>query len=121
MTDRASPNLPSRDLDATRTFYQGFGFREQYRDQRWMILTRGPLQLEFFAHPGLEPSASDFQCTIRVADLDELWNAIHASGVAVRSTGRPRLHRAQIQPWGGRAGFLIDPDGTQLTLIEDPR
>ncbi len=120
MIDRASPNLPSRDLTVTRRFYEGFGFTEQFRDERWMILTRGTVQLEFFVHPELDPADSAFQCTIRVTDLDELWNAVHTSGVPVRTTGRPRLHRPSIQPWGGRAGFLIDPDGTQLTLIEEP-
>lgn len=118
--DRALPNLPSRDLDITRAFYEGFGFREHYRDRCWMILRRGPLQIEFFAHLDLDPATSSFQCTLRVADLDELWRAIHASGVPQRRRGRPRLHAPRVEASGLRIGYLIDPDGTQLTLIEEP-
>ncbi len=77
--DRAMPNLPSRDLATTLDFYAGFSFVERYRDEAWMILSRGTLTLEFFHHPELEPKASHFQCTVRVADLDELWEAVHAA------------------------------------------
>lgn len=78
--DRALPNLPSRDPATILDFYAGFGFVERYRDEAWMILSRGTLTLEFFHHPELEPKASHFQCTVRVADLDELWEAVHAAG-----------------------------------------
>ena len=78
--DRALPNLPSRDPATILDFYAGFGFVERYRDEAWMILSRGKLTLEFFHHLELEPKASHFQCTVRVADLDELWEAVHAAG-----------------------------------------
>jgi catechol 2,3-dioxygenase-like lactoylglutathione lyase family enzyme len=120
VVDRAVPNLPSRDLATSREFYEGLGFSEHYRDERWMILRRGSLQLEFFAHAELEPSTSAFQCTVRVADLDELWQAIVAAGVPLRDTGRPRCHTPRIEKSGLRIGYLIDPDGTQLTLIQEP-
>ena len=119
MTDRALPNLPSRDLLATLEFYRGFGFREWFRDEGWMILRRGDVQLEFFAHPEVDPASSSFICTVRVADLDELVAAILAAGVPVARIGRPRLHLPAQPDWGFRAAFIIDPDGTQLTLIED--
>lgn len=120
VADRAVPNLPSRDLLRTREFYGGFGFTEHYRDDAWLILRRGELQLEFFAHPDLDPSTSAFQCAIRVADLDELWGALVTAGVPVQSSGFPRLQEPRMQAWGLRAGYLTDPDGTQLTLIAEP-
>ena len=46
--DRATPNLPARDLAATAGFYAGLGFEEVYRDTHWMILARGQAVLEFF-------------------------------------------------------------------------
>jgi catechol 2,3-dioxygenase-like lactoylglutathione lyase family enzyme len=118
--NRAVPNLPSRDFDATEAFYQGFGFERIFRDEGWMILTRGGLQLEFFPHPDLDPATSEFMCSIRVADVDSLFEAIAAAGVTVRETGAPRLHPVRLQPWGLRAGYLVDLDGTQLALIEQP-
>ena len=56
MTDRAVPNLPSRDLIATATFYGGFGFSELHRDENWLVLRRGDLQIEFFRKDDLDPA-----------------------------------------------------------------
>ena len=118
--DRAVPNLPSRNFDATEAFYAGFGFERAFRDEEWMILTRGGLQLEFFPYPDIDPATSDFMCSIRVADVDSLFEAIAEAGVMVQTTGAPRLHPVRVRPWGLRAGYLIDLDGTQLALIEQP-
>lgn len=119
MTDHAVPNLPSRDFDETVAFYGGFGFEPTHRDAGWLILRRGHLQLEFFPFPVLVPEESSFMCSLRVDDLDELYRQIRASGVLEGSIGRPRLLPVRLQPWGQRAGFLVDPDGTQLHLIEN--
>lgn len=120
MSDRALPNLPSREFAATAEFYGRFGFREHSRDDDWLILRRGTLQLEFFPFSDLDPRASAFMCSIRVADLDELHADIVRSGVPLVASGIPRLSPIARQPWGQRAGFLNDIDGTQLHLIEDP-
>lgn len=56
MTDQATPNLPSRDFDSTAAFYERLGFGIVFRDAGWMILQRGDLMLEFFAHPGIPAS-----------------------------------------------------------------
>lgn len=117
--DRALPNLPSRDFLITRDFYSSFGFCETFRDEGWMILARGTVEIEFFPYPDLEPSMSSFRCTIRVADLDELWGAIRATGVPVSRRGCPRLHEPRVEDSGLRIGYLIDPDGTQLALVSD--
>lgn len=119
MTDRATPNLPSRDFDDTITFYGGFGFELSYRDDAWLILRRGELQLEFFPFPDLVPEASSFLCSIRVDDVDELYRRIASSGVKEGSIGMPRLEPVRRRSWGQRVGFLVDIDGTQLSLIEN--
>lgn len=120
MADRAVPALPSRDLAATRAFYGRWGFTCTYDADGWLILQRGPLHLEFFAHPDLDPATSHFQCCLRVADLDGLWSEIRAAGVPVADRGFPRLHPPRVESWGGRVGFLVDPDGTQVNLIARP-
>lgn len=116
--DRATPNLPARSFDDTEAFYSRFGFERVFRDKGWMILTRGALQLEFFPFPNLDPRSSNFMCCLRVVDVDELYEDIHRSGVPVSTTGMPRLHPVRMQDWGLRAGYLVDPDGSQLALIE---
>jgi hypothetical protein len=119
MTDRAVPNLPSRGFDETAAFYGRFGFEVTYRDDAWLILCRGEAQLEFFRYPDLVPEESSFMCSIRVDDVDALYQQIKDAGVEEKSTGSPRLLPVRLQPWGRRAGFLVDPDGTQLHLIEN--
>lgn len=120
VSDRAVPNLPSRDFDRTVAFYGGFGFVPTYRGDGWLILRRGDVELEFFPFPDLVPEESSFMCSVRVDDIDALYQTIADSGVAETSTGRPRLHPVRPQPWGLRAGFLVDIDGTQISLIENP-
>lgn len=117
MVDQAIPNLPSRDFGDTVAFYGAFGFEPAFRDERWLILRRGALQLEFFPFPDLVPEASSFMCSVRVDDVDELYRQIEAAGVPVTSVGAPRLTPVERQPWGQRVGFLVDLDGTQLHLI----
>ncbi|MET0811853.1 MAG: VOC family protein [Microbacterium sp.] len=117
--DRAVPNLPSRSFDETITFYRGFGFEERFRDGGWLILERDGMELEFFLAPEHDPYSSWFMTSVRVDDLDGLYAAVRASGVPERDTGIPRLVPVALQEWGQRAGFLIDPDGTQLHLIEN--
>lgn len=43
MSDRATANLRSRDLDKTAAFYQGRSLPVRFKDDSWMILDRGPL------------------------------------------------------------------------------
>lgn len=117
--DRAVPNLPSSDLDATEAFYSRIGFARSFRDDGWMILRRGDVQLEFFPAPGLDPATSASRCALRVGDVDELAACIVAAGVPIADTGFPRLHEVRPQEWGLRAGHLVDPDGNLLTLIEE--
>ncbi|WP_127476630.1 bleomycin resistance protein [Microbacterium sulfonylureivorans] len=119
MADRAVPNLPSRDFDVTVAFYGGFGFAVSYRDGGWLILARDGVVLEFFLAPEHDPYASWFMASIRVGDLDGLYSHVRDSGVPEKTVGIPRLIPVALQEWGQRAGYLIDPDGTQLHLIED--
>jgi catechol 2,3-dioxygenase-like lactoylglutathione lyase family enzyme len=119
MVDLATPNLPARDFDATVRFYAALGFGVGYRDAGWMILERGPVMLEFFAHPGLEPAESWFSACLRLDDLDAFYALCRAAGVPETRTGAPRLHPPEPTSWGSRMAALIDPDGTLLRLIQN--
>lgn len=120
MTDRAVPNLPSRDFDATIAFYGRLGFAQEYRDEGGLILRGGDLTLEFFPFADLDPARSSFMCSIRVDDVDAFYRDIWAAGVVEKTVGFPRVHPVVTQPSGLRMGNLIDIDGTQLNLIENP-
>ncbi|AJY15182.1 MULTISPECIES: bleomycin resistance protein [Burkholderia] len=119
MTDIASPNLPSRDFDATSRFYAKFGFIETWRDEDWMILRRRDLLLEFFRHADLDPAESWFSCCFRLDDVDAFFDEVIAAGIPETTTGWPRVHRPKREAWGGKVGALVDLDGTLIRLVQN--
>lgn len=119
MPDHATPNLPSRDFEATSRFFTTLGFAEGWRDEGWMILKRGDLTLEFFPHRELDPLTSWFSCCLRLDDLDGFYALCRSAGVPEGCSGQPRLHPPQTEDWGGRVAALIDPDGTLIRLIQN--
>lgn len=115
MTDRITANLPARSFDETERFWAGLGFERGFRDDNWMILERGPLEIEFFPHPELDPSDSWFSACVRVTDLDALhaaWNKI-----GLPTEGIPRLMAPYDEPSGFRLFALIDPNGSLLRCL----
>jgi catechol 2,3-dioxygenase-like lactoylglutathione lyase family enzyme len=119
MPDRATPNLPSRDFEATAAFYRDLGFAEGWRDHGWMILNRGAITLEFFPHPTLDPETSWFSCCLRLDDLHGFYAICLAAGLEGSAQGAPRLHPPRLEASGLTMAALIDPDGTLLRLIQN--
>jgi catechol 2,3-dioxygenase-like lactoylglutathione lyase family enzyme len=118
MADRITANLPMRSITATVAFYGRLGFEVAYRDDSWLILERGPLELEFFAFPDLEPATSSFSACVRVADVDGLWADWNSLGLPV--AGIPRLHGPPGSlGWPLRGFALVDPDGSLLRVLEE--
>lgn len=119
MADRATPNIPARDFDETARFYEALGFSQTWRDPAWMILVRGALQLEFFPHPDLDPSASWFGACLRLSEPARFYEACLAAGVPEGRAGIPRLVPRAEGDAGPLFGALIDPNGSLLRLIKD--
>ncbi|GAA3525205.1 bleomycin resistance protein [Aeromicrobium flavum] len=119
MADLATPNLPSRDFSHTADFYARLGFTPSYRDDGWMILVRGDLQLEFFPDPDLDPARSSFGSCLRLDDVDAFHRVCVEAGVQDCTTGFPRLHPPVREASGLRIGALLDPDGNLLRLVEN--
>jgi hypothetical protein len=115
MRERITANLPARDLGATEAFYARLGFSTVWRDEGWLILRRGPLEIEFFPHPGLDPAGSWFSACVRVADAD----ALHAAwqGAGLPDQGIPRLTPPRDEPPGFRSFALVDAEGSLLRVL----
>jgi hypothetical protein len=120
MANRATPNLPSRDLHATQAYYTRLGFVEDYRDSSWLILTREGATLEFFPFPELDPATSSFSCCLRLDDVDAFYETCVAAGLPVTPQGWPRLHAPRLEASGLRIGALIDLDASLLRLVANP-
>jgi len=117
--DRVTPNLPSRDYEATFRFYAALDFQERWRDEGWMILTRGSIELEFFRYPDLDPATSWFSCCLRLDDLDSFYALCRSANIPETMQGAPRVHKPRLEKSGLQIGALIDPDGTLLRLIQN--
>lgn len=118
--DHATPNLPSRDFEETSRFFQALGFSETWRDRGWMILVRGQLKLEFFPFPDLDPGSSSFGACLRLDDLDAFYRVCVSAGVPQTSQGWPRLSPPKTEHSGMRIGYLVDPDGSLIRLVQNP-
>ena len=117
--DHATPNLPSRDFEATSQFYSRLGFEQGWRDRGWMILKRGGLALEFFPYPDLDPLGSSFGCCLRLDDLASFYRACVEAGIQEARTGQPRLSPPKVEHSGMTIAYLIDPDGSLLRLVQN--
>lgn len=119
MTDRVTANLPSRDFGATADFYGRLGFVTGFRDESWMILSRGPLVLEFFPHPELDPATSCFSACVRVDDPDALLDEWRRLGISSDRGALPRLTGFFRPGAAPRMFALVDPDGSLLRVIDN--
>lgn len=116
MSDRITANLPAINLDATAAFYAGLGFEAAFKDAGWMILSRGPLEPEFFPHPDLDPTQSWFSACLRTRDLDALWREWAALGLPTQAI--PRLQGPiWTEAQGLRMFALVDPNGSLIRCI----
>ena len=121
MSDHATPNLPSRNFEATSNFYAALGFVEGWRDAGWLILKRGGLTLEFFPDSDLDPLSSSFGCCFRLDDLDAFYGVCKSMGLPETQRGQPRLQAPKVELSGLRIAYLVDPDGTLVRLIQNER
>jgi catechol 2,3-dioxygenase-like lactoylglutathione lyase family enzyme len=117
MSDRATPCLPSRDLTVTSQFYGRLGFRVTFHDDGWLILERGPIQLEFFPRTDLDPRRNIASCCIRVSDGNALHEAFRSANLPTSSRETPRISLPVDQPWGLKEFAVVDPDGNVLRCL----
>src|SRR5689334_23068297 len=115
--DRTTPNLPSADLDWTAAFYANLGFSIGFKDDGWMILNRGPLELEFYPLQ-TTPKTYGSAC-VRVDDLDGLREGLAPAGELTEfCRDTPGMLPIQ-EAHGIRMFLLIDPDGNLLRCIDN--
>jgi len=119
MTDRVTANLPSRDFDKTEAFYRAFGFETGFKDDGWMIMRRGALELEFFPHADLDPRQSSFSACLRVDDLDSLYAAFQPAQLPTDCWSIPRIDTPKLMPFGLRMFHVVDLDGSLLRCIDN--
>src|SRR5262245_22241906 len=111
------------DLQRSVTFYEMLGLREEYRNERGVLMSAGPARLFLFASRRMDQVPVDrelglFQnppgidhISFAVADVDAIYANVRIAGVEF--DGEP-----QDQSWGARMVGLKDPDGNNLYLLQ---
>lgn len=113
--DIAIPVLPSRSLKDTLDFYRRLGFEGEIMGRgSYAALTRGTLELHFFAHPELRPAESHAGCYLRVTDVESTYQAFSLAGLPRH--GFPRQDALEDKPWGMREFAIVDPDGNLVRV-----
>ena len=119
MADRITANLPARDMAETAGFFARLGFAEAYRSAEWMILRRGTLEIEFFAHPDCDPRTSWFSACIRVDEPEALLKEWQGAGLPADHLSIPRLTGFFKPPGAPRMFALVDLNGSLLRVIDN--
>ncbi len=109
---RIVPDIKSKDLDASRTFYVDVLGLEVAMDMGFIVTLVSPTnptaQVSLIKDD--DPSAILPQVSIEVADVD----LVHSRAV---SRGLKIVYPLTNEPWGVRRFFLADPDGTIINVL----
>ncbi|UGT65399.1 VOC family protein [Nocardia gipuzkoensis] len=107
---RATPDVRTADLAASRDFYRLLGFREAM-DLGWvvtMVSPSNPTAQVLLVGPEAEQLQPDI--SVEVDDVD----AVHA---AVIAAGADIVYPLRDEPWGVRRFFVRDPSGTIVNVV----
>ena len=114
---RAIPNILSRDLAASRAFYEDFlGFRLAMDEEGFMMFAsrENPAVQVTVASPdgGLDRGVALARVSIDVDDVEDV-DAAHADAVR---RGLEVVYPLTDEPWGIRRFFVKDPSGTVINV-----
>ncbi len=116
MSWSVAPILGSRDLEATRSFWERLGFEEVgLWPREYLIVARDGVSLHFFFSASLDPWRSDSGCYLYVDDADALFAEF--SSVGLPGEGIPRLHGSpEGTDYGLREFAVVDADGNLVRI-----
>jgi hypothetical protein len=111
----AVPIMPSKDLDATLSFYERLGFENAGgapSELNYLIIRRGGVQLHFYGEPDVDPLTTSFSCYVFTEDADALFETWKAIGITTDPITGSRLQGRRPTPitgcvsslWSTRAG-----------------
>ncbi len=119
--------LGVRDLPKVRAFYEALGWESLSEGDEFARFQTGGATLALFSldllagEADMQPSASTgrfpgFTCAVLVEDEATVEKAIET----VREAGGRVLAEPVAREWGGRSGYLADPEGNVWELAWMP-
>lgn len=108
------PKLPMRDKTVTRNYYvHQLGFKCIGSDdfEQYLMVEKENVEIHFFEHKTLDPTANDGQVYIRTDHVDTLYQTFLTNKVNIHPNGP-----LENKPWLQREFSLLDPDNNLLTF-----
>jgi glyoxalase/bleomycin resistance protein/dioxygenase superfamily protein len=102
------PFLPAKDFDLSKRFYEALGFTKELDGDVAIFrvgATRFILQNRFE-----QRWAENLMMQLMVDDLDDWWAKVEGVGLSERFSV-PAPKKPELQPWGLRVGYIVDPSG----------
>jgi len=118
MTERAVPILPSRDLNATLSFYESLGFENRGAppdEWGYLIIGRGDVELHFSEDEDVDPLRTAGSCFVFVEDAQALFDDWSRIVVPDPRTGS-RLDDPVDTDYGMREFALVDRNGNLIRV-----
>jgi hypothetical protein len=111
---RCIPVLASLDIGESRDFYvDKLGFSESYRDDGYLIVRRGEMELHFWlTQDRIHPENTS--CYIRGGEVVALYDEYKARAVE-------RLSPFEVRPWDMKEFHIHDPHGNLLRFGCSPQ
>jgi len=107
-TDSCRPFLPARDFGLSKRFYEALGFTKELDGDVAIFRVGGS---SFILQNRLEQQwAENSMMQLMVDDLDAWWARIESLHLK-EHFGVPSPKKPELQPWGLRVAYVVDPSG----------
>ncbi|HVX90993.1 MAG TPA: VOC family protein [Candidatus Paceibacterota bacterium] len=107
-SEAARPFLPAKDFELSKRFYEALGFSKEL-DSEVAIFRIGHTSFVLQKH-FQKDWAENFMMQLMVDDLDAWWTHL-ASLDLPKKFGVPAPKAPELQPWGLRIAYVVDPAG----------
>jgi predicted enzyme related to lactoylglutathione lyase len=110
---RIVPDIKSKHLDASRTFYVEVLGLEVAMDMGFVVTLVSPSNPTAQISVIRDDDSSGIlpQISIEVADADDVHSRAVSQGVKI-------VYPLTNEPWGVRRFFLVDPNGTVINVMQ---
>jgi hypothetical protein len=116
-TERARAFLPAKDFEISKAFYAALGFTMVLEGDVAIFATgESEIILTRFYQ---KQYAENFMMQILVDDLDAWWARISSLNLPERFDV-PAPKEPEMQPWGLRISYVVDPSGVLWHFAERP-
>jgi hypothetical protein len=109
------PKLPSKNLKATRVFYEeNLGFQKVGGDYpEYLMMKRDQIEIHFFLFLELNVLENYGMCYVRVEDIAGLYEELKQ-----KEAHLPKLWKLEMKPWNQKEFSIIDKDHNLITFGE---